>query len=93
MKGSLAACMTAAKTLAGSEAMAAGSLVVAAVADEEYGSLGTAAVIQEMKADAAIVAPAALFRKLRLDNMGRLLLVMVGAVRACFYPSSASRSR
>ncbi len=55
MKGSLAACMTAAKALAESGAMAAGSLIVAAVADEEYGSLGTAAVIREVKADAAIV--------------------------------------
>jgi len=55
MKGSLAACMAAAKALAESRALAAGSLIVAAVADEEYGSLGTAAVIPAMKADAAIV--------------------------------------
>ncbi len=55
MKGSLAACMAAAKALAESGAITAGSLIVAAVADEEYGSLGTAAVIREMKADAAIV--------------------------------------
>jgi acetylornithine deacetylase len=55
MKGSLAACMTAAKALAESGALAAGSLVVAAVADEEYGSIGTAAVIRELKTDAAIV--------------------------------------
>jgi acetylornithine deacetylase len=55
MKGSLAACMTAAKALAVSGALAAGSVVVAAVADEEYGSLGTAAVIPEYKTDGAIV--------------------------------------
>ena len=55
MKGSLAACMAAAKALAASQALEAGSLVVAAVADEEYGSLGTAAVIREVKTDAAIV--------------------------------------
>lgn len=55
MKGSLAACMAAAKALAEGGGMAAGSLVVAAVADEEYGSLGTAAVIREMRIDAAIV--------------------------------------
>jgi acetylornithine deacetylase len=55
MKGSLAACMTAAKALADSRALAAGSLVVAAVADEEYGSIGTAAVIPECKTDGAIV--------------------------------------
>ncbi|HKW99659.1 MAG TPA: ArgE/DapE family deacylase [Bryobacteraceae bacterium] len=55
MKGSLAACMTAAKTLADSGALEAGQVVVAAVADEEYGSIGTAAVIQEIRTDAAIV--------------------------------------
>ena len=55
MKGSLAACMTAAKALADSGALAAGSVVVAAVADEEYGSIGTAAVIPEYKTDGAIV--------------------------------------
>jgi acetylornithine deacetylase len=55
MKGSLAACMTAAKALADSGALAAGSIVVAAVADEEYGSLGTAAMIPEYKTDGAIV--------------------------------------
>ena len=41
MKGSLAACMAAAKALAGSGARLRGDVVVAAVADEEYGSLGT----------------------------------------------------
>src|SRR5215467_7536104 len=55
MKGSLAACITAAKALADSGALAAGSVVVAAVADEEYGSIGTAAVIPECKTDGAIV--------------------------------------
>src|SRR6202162_2711880 len=53
MKGSLAGCMTAMKALADSGALAAGSVVVAAVADEEYGSLGTAAVIPEYKTDGA----------------------------------------
>jgi acetylornithine deacetylase len=55
MKASLAACMTAAKALTDGGALTAGSLVVAAVADEEYGSIGTAAVIREVKTDAAIV--------------------------------------
>ena len=55
MKGSLAACMAAAKTLADHGALAAGSIVVAAVADEEYGSIGTASVIRELQTDAAIV--------------------------------------
>jgi acetylornithine deacetylase len=55
MKGSLAACMAAAKALAATQALEVGSLVVAAVADEEYGSIGTAAVIRDVKTDAAIV--------------------------------------
>src|SRR6185369_5175131 len=41
MKGSLAACMAAARALAASGTRLRGDLVVAAVADEEYGSLGT----------------------------------------------------
>src|SRR5258708_20666776 len=44
MKGSLAACMTAAKALADAGVPQAGNVLVAAVADEEYGSLGTASV-------------------------------------------------
>lgn len=55
MKGSLAACMAAAKALSDSRALGAGSIVVAAVADEEYGSIGTASVIRELHTDAAIV--------------------------------------
>src|SRR5437016_3805126 len=55
MKGSLAACMTAVKALADGGALTAGSVVLAAVADEEYGSIGTAAVIPECKTDGAIV--------------------------------------
>ena len=41
MKGSLAACMAAAKALADGRARLRGDVLVAAVADEEYGSLGT----------------------------------------------------
>jgi acetylornithine deacetylase len=41
MKGSLAACMAAAKALVASGAGLRGDVLVAAVADEEYGSLGT----------------------------------------------------
>lgn len=55
MKGSLAACMAAAKTLAASGHRLQGDLVVAAVADEEYGSLGTADVVANGVTDAAIV--------------------------------------
>jgi acetylornithine deacetylase len=55
MKGSLAACMAAAKALVDSQAQLRGDVVVAAVADEEYGSLGTSDLIQHVKADGAIV--------------------------------------
>jgi acetylornithine deacetylase len=55
MKGSLAACMAAAKALADSGARLRGDVFVAAVADEEYGSLGTRDLIQRVKVDGAIV--------------------------------------
>jgi acetylornithine deacetylase len=55
MKGSLAACMTAAKALADSGVRLTGDVLVAAVADEEYGSLGTRDLIQHVHADGAIV--------------------------------------
>ena len=55
MKGSLAACMAAAKALADSGARLRGDLLVAAVADEEYGSLGTRDLIGRVKVDGAIV--------------------------------------
>jgi acetylornithine deacetylase len=54
MKGSLAACLIAAKSLAKSDRLR-GDLLVAAVADEEYGSLGTADLVKHVSADAAIV--------------------------------------
>ena len=55
MKGSLAACMAAAKILAGQTQRLRGDLVVAAVADEEYGSIGTAGLLKRVRTDAAIV--------------------------------------
>jgi len=55
MKGSLAACMTAVKVLVDSGASLAGDVLVAAVADEEYASLGTAEVIKHYHVDGAIV--------------------------------------
>jgi acetylornithine deacetylase len=55
MKGSLAACMAAAKALAESGVRLRGDVLVAAVADEEYGSLGTRDLIQRVKVDGAIV--------------------------------------
>lgn len=60
MKGSLAACLAAAKALrdagprqAGVEL--AGDLLVAAVADEEYAGLGTADLLDHLRVDGAIV--------------------------------------
>ena len=55
MKGSLAACMVAAKALAEETPRLRGDLVVAAVADEEYGSIGTAGLLKRVRTDAAIV--------------------------------------
>jgi acetylornithine deacetylase len=55
MKGSLAACMAAAKALKDCGAPLRGDVLVAAVADEEYGSLGTSDMITHVKVDGAIV--------------------------------------
>jgi acetylornithine deacetylase len=55
MKGSLAACLGAAKILVDSGARLRGDLVIAAVADEEYGSLGTTDLIARRRVDGAIV--------------------------------------
>jgi acetylornithine deacetylase len=53
MKGSLAAMMIAARNLARNPA--AGHLIVTAVTDEEYASIGTRAVVRDYSADAAII--------------------------------------
>lgn len=55
MKGSLAACMSAAKALVDSGTRLRGDVIVAAVADEEYGSLGTRDLIGRVRVDGAIV--------------------------------------
>jgi acetylornithine deacetylase len=55
MKGSLAACLTAIKMLVDSKVSLAGDVILAAVADEEYASLGTAEVIKHFQVDGAIV--------------------------------------
>jgi len=55
MKGSLAGCMAAAKALADSGMRLRGDVLVAAVADEEYGSLGTRDLVERLHVDAAIV--------------------------------------
>jgi acetylornithine deacetylase len=58
MKGSIAACMTAVKALADANAGLGGDLLLAAVADEEYFSLGTVEVIKHHRVDGAIVTEA-----------------------------------
>jgi acetylornithine deacetylase len=55
MKGSLAAGIGAAKMLVDAGVRLRGDFVVTAVADEEYGSLGTADLLTRVKTDAAIV--------------------------------------
>lgn len=55
MKGSLAACMAAAKALLDAGVPLRGDVIVAAVADEEYGSLGTRDLLTALKTDGAIV--------------------------------------
>jgi acetylornithine deacetylase len=52
-KGGLAAAMVAAAAIASGEL--AGDVIVAAVADEEFGSLGTEALVREWVPDAAVV--------------------------------------
>jgi len=49
MKGSLAAGMAAAKALADARVRLNGDLLIAAVADEEYGSIGTAGLCDEIR--------------------------------------------
>ena len=53
MKAGVAACMLAAKRLASEDL--AGDVIVTAVADEEYASIGTQSVLKRWSADAAIV--------------------------------------
>ena len=55
MKGSLAACMAAIAALQRDRVGLAGDLLVAAVADEEHASIGTAEVIEQYEVNGAIV--------------------------------------
>jgi acetylornithine deacetylase len=55
MKGSLAAQLAAARALREAGIVLAGDLLVAAVADEEYASIGTADLLRHVRPDAAIV--------------------------------------
>jgi acetylornithine deacetylase len=58
MKGSIAACMAAMKALVEAKASLNGEVLLAAVADEEYFSLGTADIVSRYKVDGAIVTEA-----------------------------------
>jgi len=55
MKGGLASMIAAAKHFASTGSLRSGRLVLAAVIDEEYGSLGAEALVTKCKADAAVV--------------------------------------
>jgi acetylornithine deacetylase len=55
MKGSLASCMAACKALLDAGVSLGGDLLVAAVADEEHASLGTADLIERYRVDGAVV--------------------------------------
>jgi acetylornithine deacetylase len=55
MKGGVVACLAAVKALRDAGAALQGDVVVAAVADEEYASIGSAQVAAQVKVDGAIV--------------------------------------
>ena len=55
MKGGVAAMIDAARVIAARGGLARGRLVVAAVVDEEYASLGAEALAREWQADAAVI--------------------------------------
>lgn len=55
MKGSLAAMLGALKALVDADVSLAGDLIFTAVADEEHGSVGMEALVEQVTADAAIV--------------------------------------
>ena len=55
MKGGVAAMIEAARVIAESGGVKAGRLILAAVVDEEYASIGAEALVKNWKADAAVV--------------------------------------
>ena len=55
MKGAMAACVGAVKALKDAEVVLMGDLVLAGVADEEYGSVGTLGLVDAISVDGAIV--------------------------------------
>jgi acetylornithine deacetylase len=81
MKGSIAAALGAAKALVDSNTRLGGDLLVAAVADEEYGSLGTTDLLRRLRVDGAIVTePTAL--DVCLAHKGYLWIEVAVAGRA-----------
>ena len=56
MKGGLAAMLGAARCIVESGGLDRGSLVIAAIVDEEHGSVGADALVRRWRADAAVVA-------------------------------------
>jgi acetylornithine deacetylase len=58
MKGSLAACLAAVQAIRHAGARLRGVLLLAAVADEEYASIGTAEIARQVRVDGAIVTEA-----------------------------------
>ena len=55
MKGGVASMISVAQSLMESGGLKSGRLIVAAVADEEYASIGASTMVKEWKADAAVV--------------------------------------
>jgi acetylornithine deacetylase len=55
MKGGVAAMIEAARSLANSGGIKSGRLIIAAVVDEEYASIGAEALVEKWTADAAVV--------------------------------------
>ena len=55
MKGGVAAIIDAARRIAETNALRAGKIIVALVADEEYASIGAESLVKRWKADAAVV--------------------------------------
>lgn len=55
MKGGVAAMIGAARTIVASGGLEAGKLIVAAVVDEEYASIGAEALVKHWRADAAVI--------------------------------------
>jgi acetylornithine deacetylase len=81
MKGGLAAMIGAAGTLLAEGGLPRGRLILACVADEEYGSLGAEALVRRWRADAAVV-PEPTDLKLAIAHKGFALLQVVTRGRA-----------